>query len=97
MPNFIVLATFTDQGIRSAKETIGRSEAFRDMARKTGVTVKEIYWTLGPTDIVAICEAPDDESATNLALSVAARGNVRPTTLRAFTQTEMSKILSKMV
>lgn len=97
MATFIVLAGFTDQGIRNVKETVGRAEAFKEMAKKSGVTVKDMYWTLGPYDIVALCEAPDDEAATALSLSVASRGNVRSQTLRAFSFDEMKKILGKMV
>ena len=47
MATFIVLASFTDQGIRNVKETIGRAEAFKEMAKKSGVDVKDLYWTLG--------------------------------------------------
>lgn len=97
MAMFVVLASFTDQGIRNVKETITRADAFKDMAKKAGVTVKDIYWTLGPTDIMALCEAPDDESATALSLSVASRGNVRSTTMRAFSFDEMRKVVGKMV
>jgi uncharacterized protein with GYD domain len=66
MATFIVLASFTDQGIRNVKETIGRAEAFKEMAKKSGVAVKDLYWTLGTYDVVAVCESPDDESATAL-------------------------------
>ncbi|MGI9403199.1 MAG: GYD domain-containing protein [Hyphomicrobium sp.] len=97
MATFIVLAGFTDQGIRNVKETIGRADAFKQMAAKTGITVKDIYWTLGRHDVVAICDVPDDEAATALSLSVASRGNVRSETLRAFSFDEMEKILGKMV
>lgn len=97
MATYIVLASFTDQGIKNVKETIGRAEAFKEMARKCGVTVKDIYWTLGATDICAICEAQDDESATAMALSVAARGNVKSSTMRAFSFADMTKIIGKMV
>jgi uncharacterized protein with GYD domain len=97
MAPFIVLANFTDQGIRNVKETIRRAEAFKAMAKKSGVSVKELYWTLGSHDVVAVCEAPDDESATALSLSVCARGNVRSGTLRAFSLDEMKSILSKMI
>jgi uncharacterized protein with GYD domain len=84
-------------GIRNVKETIGRAEAFKEMAKKTGVAVKDLYWTLGSYDVVAVCEAPDDESATALSLSVCSRGNVRSETLRAFSFEEMKRILAKMV
>jgi uncharacterized protein with GYD domain len=97
MATFVVLAGFTDQGIRNVKETVSRAEAFKEMAKKTGVTVKDIYWTLGQYDIVAVCEASDDESATALSLSVCSRGNVRSETLRAFSFDEMKKVLGKMV
>ena len=97
MASFIVLAKFTDQGIKNVKETIGRAEAFKELAKKSGVTVKDLYWTLGQHDIVAVCEAPDDEAATVLALSVASRGNVTSQTMRAFSFPEMSKILGKLV
>jgi uncharacterized protein with GYD domain len=97
MATFVVLATFTDQGVKAVKETIGRAEAFKEMAKKAGVTVKDMYWTLGPYDVVALCEAADDETATALALSISARGNVRSTTMRAFSLPEMTKVLGKMV
>jgi uncharacterized protein with GYD domain len=67
------------------------------MAKKVGVSVKDIYWTLGSHDVVAICEAPDDENASALALSVGSRGKVRSETLRAFSLDEMKRILGKMV
>lgn len=97
MATFIVLASFSDQGIRNVKETINRAEGFKDMAKKSGVTVKDMYWTLGSRDIVVVCEAPDDETATALLLSVASRGYVRSETLRAFSFDEMKKVMGKMV
>ena len=89
MATFIVLASFSDQGIKNIKQSIERADAFKQMAVKVGATVKDIYWTQGSRDIVDICEAPDDETATTLALSVAARGNVRSETLGAFSLDEM--------
>jgi uncharacterized protein with GYD domain len=97
MATFVVLATFSDQGMKNVKQTIERADAFKQMAQKAGATVKDIYWTLGSRDIVAICEAPDDETATALALSVSSRGNVRSETLRAFSFDEIKKILGKLV
>ena len=90
MATFVVLAGFTDQGLRNVKETIGRADSFKEMAKKSGVTVKDMYWTLGQYDywtlgqydVIAICEAPDDKAATALSLTVCSRGNVRSKTLR---------------
>ena len=97
MATYIILANFTEQGVRNVKDTPKRAEAFRDMAQKAGVTVKEQYWTLGAHDIVAIVEAPDDIAVTAVGLSVGALGNVRTQTLRAFSKAEMATIVGKMV
>jgi uncharacterized protein with GYD domain len=97
MANYVILATFTDQGVRTAKESPKRAEAFRQMAKTFGVTVKEIFWTQGRYDIVAITEAPDEIAATALNLSLCALGNIRTESLRAFSAEEMTKIVGKMI
>ncbi len=97
MATYIVLTSFTEQGVKNAKETVKRSEAFKEMAKKCDVTVRDLYWTIGQYDIVSIVDANDDESATALALSVAGRGNVRRQTMRAFSAAEMENVLKKMV
>jgi uncharacterized protein with GYD domain len=96
MATYLVLATFTGQGVKAIKDTVKRAEAFRAMAKKSGVTVKEFYWTLGQYDCAFIAEAPDDASITAAGLSVGALGNVRTQTLPAFTAGEMEKILGRM-
>ncbi|HXE01783.1 MAG TPA: GYD domain-containing protein [Hyphomicrobium sp.] len=97
MAMYVVLTNFTDKGVHDAKDTINRADKFKALAKSAGVTVKDMYWTIGGFDVVVVCEAPDDETATALSLSTAARGYVRTQTLRAFTAAEMSKVLGKMV
>ncbi|MDX8482097.1 GYD domain-containing protein [Mesorhizobium sp. VK24D] len=97
MAHYVLLADFTDQGAKAAKDTVKRSEAFRQMAEKSGVKVQALFWTLGQYDMVAVAEAPDDNTATALSLSLASLGNVRTQTLRAFDAEEMKKIIAKMV
>ena len=97
MATYIVLANFTDQGIRSAKDSPKRAEGFKQMAETFGVTVKELFWTQGRFDIVTIIEAPDEFSATALSLSLSALGNVRTESLRAFSAEDMAKIVEKML
>ncbi len=96
MATYIVLSNLTDQGMKNVRETTKRAEAFKALARKAGVTVKELYWTLGRYDVVSIVEAPDEESAAALGLSVGSLGNVRSETLRAFSSEEMGRIVSRM-
>ena len=96
MATYILLGHFTEQGIRNVKDTTKRAEAVKELGNKAGVTVKELYWTLGQYDVVAIFDAPDEAAATTLGLSIGVAGNVRTQTLRAFTATEIGPILKKL-
>ena len=95
MPTYISLINWTEKGIAAFADTVDRAEAGRELAGKFGGALKEIYWTIGPYDIVAVSEAPDDESATAFALSLGAQGNVRTTTMRAFSGDEMRGVIAK--
>ncbi len=95
MANYITLASWTDQGIKAYGDTIDRAEAAGQLAAKVGATIKQLYWTMGAYDVVAILEAADDESATAFALALSSLGNVRTTTMRAFDAAEMREIVAK--
>jgi uncharacterized protein with GYD domain len=96
MATYISLANFTDQGIRNVKDTTKRADAVKAAAKKMGVTMKEIYWTLGSHDMVVVFEAKDDAAMTALGLSIGKAGNVRTQTLRAMSKDEMKAILAKL-
>ena len=93
MPNYVILGKYTLQGIRNIKATTKRAEAFRNLAKRMGVKVKEIYWTMGEYDIVTIIDAPNDATASRLLLAAGSKGNVQTQTLRAYTASEISKVL----
>ena len=97
MVAYVVLASFTDQGVRNAKESPKRAEAFKDLAKTFGVTIREIVWTQGRYDIVTIVDAPDESSFMSLTLSLARLGNIRTKSLRAFSAAEMTKIVDDML
>ena len=96
MATFITTIKFTQQGIKAIDETTKRAAAVKAAAKKMGVKLTDIYWTLGENDGVLIFEAADDETATTLLLHLGALGNVHTTTMRAFTAAEMDKILTKV-
>ena len=96
MATYIVLTSFTDQGVRTVKDTAKRADSVKEQAKKFGVTAKEFYWTLGSYDVVAIFEAPDDASMTALGMTIGAGGNVRTQTMRAFSREEMNGVLAKL-
>jgi uncharacterized protein with GYD domain len=96
MPTYVVLMNWTDQGIRSVKDTVQRRDQANALAEKHGASLEEVYWTVGPYDLVSIVEAPDDESATAMLLELATAGNLRTTTLRAYDREEMSGVLQRL-
>jgi uncharacterized protein with GYD domain len=96
MATYIALCNWTDQGIRSVKDSAQRAEAAEAAARKVGVTMKSVMWTLGSYDMIVQLEAPDDAAVTAFGLAVGMQGNIRTQTLRAFTRDEMKAILSKV-
>ncbi|WP_029043411.1 MULTISPECIES: GYD domain-containing protein [Cupriavidus] len=96
MATFVTLLNFTDQGIRTVKDTTRRAAIVREMAKTCGIEMKDIYWTLGQYDLVATFSAPDEATMTAFGLSIGAAGNVRTQTLPAFSADEMEKILGKM-
>ncbi len=95
MATFITLMNFTDQGIRNVKESPDRYDALLEMAEKVGVTIKDVYWTVGHYDVVVIAEGPE-EAATSLLLKLGSLGNVRTQTLRGYTVEEIKRIISDM-
>jgi uncharacterized protein with GYD domain len=96
MPTFVMLGHFSDQGIRNVKDTTKRADAFKEQAKRLGGNLKELYWTMGRYDFVAVVEASDEKAMTTMALSVGKLGNVRSETLRAFSRAEMDAMLSNV-
>jgi uncharacterized protein with GYD domain len=96
MATFVTTIKFTQQGIKDINHSTKRAAIFKSEAKKLGAKVKEIYWTLGEYDGLLILEAPDDETATAVMLHLAAMGNVHTSTCRAYTASEMEKIVSKV-
>jgi len=96
MPTYVVLANFTEQGIRNIKESPKREDAFRELCEKFDARVKDVYRTMGRYDIVALVDAPTDSAMSTILYSLGSRGNVRTETLRAFTRQETDQALAKM-
>jgi uncharacterized protein with GYD domain len=95
MPTFIVLTNWTDQGIKAFEDSPSRADAGMEEMAKLGVTRREMFWTVGPYDEVLVCDAPDIESMTAAVLRMGAAGNVRTTTLRAFTRDEFDQLAQR--
>ena len=96
MAHYIVLANFTEQGIRTVKETGARAKKFREAAKQMGASIKEIYWTFGTYDVIVTLEAPNDENVAGLMLKVGTLGNLKSQTLRAFSEKEIDSLTAKI-
>jgi uncharacterized protein with GYD domain len=96
MLTYVVLASFTEQGIKNIKETTKRADAAREAASKFGVRMNDIWWTQGQYDIVTLCQADSESAIAAFGLALTAQGNIRFQTLRAFTRDEMNDILKKL-
>jgi uncharacterized protein with GYD domain len=96
MATYISLVQFTDKGIHAARETTHRVTEWAAKVQSMGVSIKQMYWTLGHYDQVCIFDAPDDETAATVLLSADLLGNIRTQTLRAFNSTEMENILANI-
>ncbi len=98
MARYVVLFDWTDQGVRSALKdtTVQRVRQARTAWEPLGVQIEALYWTLGDHDIVAVINAPDDATLAAALLQVAAAGNIRTKTLRAFDEGEMEALLGRL-
>lgn len=96
MPTYISLMKFTEQGIKDIKNTLqSTGEHVRGLEAMGGKLIG-LYATVGEYDSVGILEAPSDEVAMTFLLTVGSLGNVRTTTLKAFTREEFENIVRRL-
>ncbi len=96
MATYIILINFTEQGIRNIKDSPSRLDAARQAMKDMGGELKDTYLTIGAHDLVAVVEAPSDEVLAKFALTIGSQGNIRTTTLRAFTEAEYRGIVRSL-
>jgi uncharacterized protein with GYD domain len=96
MPHYVILWNWTDQGIRTVKDSTKRLASFRAELEKVGGKLVGEYYTMGKYDGVVIVEAPSDETITSILLGDASKGNFRSMTLKAFPMSEAGKIIEKL-
>lgn len=94
MPTYVSLINWTEQGVENYRDTTKRARAFGRTVQAAGGKMRNLVWTMGEYDIVAVYDAPDDESAVASLLRVSSLGNVRSRTMRGFSASEMDDIIS---
>ena len=93
MPTYVVLYKFSDQGLKSIKDTVKRAREVRAENEKRGFKVIGTYWTQGQYDVVSIVDAPSEDAMLAGLFNIAATGNVHSETLRAHSEAEMERAL----
>ena len=97
MPTYLMLFSFTQQGIERIKQLSARGKAAKKMISQMGGEVQSYFMILGSEfDTLFILKAPNDEKVAEMALSIAKLGNVRTRTLRLFNEEELGKITSAL-
>jgi uncharacterized protein with GYD domain len=94
MPTYVVLYKFTADGVKNIRDSVKRAGRVRQQNAAAGFKILEVFWTQGPYDMVAVVEAPSEETMMGAMLNVVSAGNVASTTMRAFDATAMSRILA---
>ena len=96
MPLYVILANWTDQGARSAKDSPRRLDAAKKALKDMGGEFKSFYLTMGDYDIVAVYEAPDDAVAARFNLQLGMLGNIRTRTLKASPEAAYREIIASL-
>lgn len=95
MKTYVALISWTEQGIKEFRDTTERAEAFSKMVQNSGGKIRELVWTVGEYDMVCVADFPDEEAGVAALLKVGSLGNIRSTSMRAFSAQEMTGILAK--
>ncbi len=95
MPSYVTLLNWTDEGIKNFRQSTERAKDFTKLVEASGGKVRELVWTFGEYDLVTIADYPDEEAAVAALLKVAAAGNIRSNTMRAFSASEMDRIVAR--
>jgi uncharacterized protein with GYD domain len=93
---FILSLNFTDQGIRGIKDAPKRVQAARELAKKVGVEIKQIYLTSGDSDLLIMLETPNGDNVAKFALALGMLGNVHTRTARAWPAEEFMKLVAEL-
>ena len=96
MPNYVMLANWTDQGVRTIDESPRRIDAARKSLEEMGGHFISVYMTMGQHDLVITYDAPDDAVAARFSLLLGKLGNIRTTSMKAFPEEAYRQIVNSV-
>src|SRR5437588_12220776 len=96
MLTFIMSMNWTEQGIRAIKDAPKRAKAAKELAKKFGCEIKQVYLTSGESDFILFVEAPNGDNVAKFAMALGSQGNARSRTARAWSEAEFQKLISEL-
>jgi uncharacterized protein with GYD domain len=93
LSNFVVFGNWTEQGIKEVKDAPDRIKKTHSMIEKAGGKM-QLFYTAGKYDFVMIVEIPNADDLMAILLCIGSMGNIRTTTMKAWTEAEGAKILA---
>ena len=96
MPRYVLLVDWTEQGVQAVDQTVERLKQGTELGETFGCELEHVWWTQGNHDMVSVVRAPDEQAMVAYTLAIARLGNLRTTTLRAWTGDEMQAIVSRL-
>jgi uncharacterized protein with GYD domain len=96
MPTFILSLNWTEQGIKSVKDSPKRAKAARELGKKLGVEIKQVFLTSGDSDLLLIVDTASGDNIAKFALALGSQGNVRTKTARAWSEAEFQKFITEL-
>jgi uncharacterized protein with GYD domain len=96
MAKYVILCSFTQQGISTITESPKRRAAARKVAKSLGGSIDQVYLTIGQYDLVVIADLPDDEAVAKMLLRIGSQGNISTQTLRAFDEKAQDKLIASL-
>jgi len=77
MPSYMFQVSYNAAAVKAMVEhPQSREDAARKVIESLGGKLKAFYFAFGPSDVVLICEMPDNVSAAACAMAVGARGGM---------------------
>jgi uncharacterized protein with GYD domain len=92
----MTLIRYAQQGIQSIKDSPTRLDTAKVLYKSLGAEIKSFYLAMGRYDVIVVSEAPDDETATKLVLTIGSGGAIQTETFRIFTEGEYRKLISEL-
>ena len=96
MPSYVMLANWTDQGLKAIAEGPRRLDTAKKTLADMGGQFRTLYMTMGQYDLIGIYDAPDDAVAARFVLLLGQLGNIRTTSMKAFPEEAYRQIVHSL-